>query len=775
VEIASAERGGVVSVDYEDFLAAKLVTADTHGIEIGADDLNPTLFDWQREVVAWALQRGRSAIFAACGLGKTFMQVEWAHRIVEFTGERVLILAPLAVAHQTIKEAAKLGIRVEYRRSQEEYDSDGLSPIVITNYEMLEHFNPAAWAGVVLDESSILKSFMGKTKRAILEAFAETPYRLACTATPAPNDHMELGNHADFLGVMASNEMLARWFINDSMKAGVYRLKKHGERDFWRWVSSWAVCAEKPSDLGDYEDGGFALPPLHIEGHLVADPGRAQERGQFFLGDAAPSATEVWSDKKETAAARCVLAAELVAAKPEATWTIWCETNHEADLLADLIPDAVDVRGSESLEAKERKLDAFSDGTVRILVSKPSICGFGLNFQHCSDVVFVGLTYSFEKLYQAIRRSWRYGQTKPVTVHLISAESDQGIVAVVERKQAEYDVMVARMVEATREFGLAARKDRPLLAAVENDTYEGDGWTLHLGDNVPTLQGLGDDSIGLSVFSPPFSNLYIYSDSVADMGNSADHAEFFRHMGWLAPELYRVTKPGRLCCVHCKDLPLYMGRDGAAGLYDFPGDLVRTFTEAGWTFHSRVTIWKDPVTEMQRTKNHGLLHKNFTERGEVVRQGMADYVLVFRAWKGEIEDRQIQHSPTPGVFIGEEPPTRWDTDRDWSIQLWQRYASPVWFDVRQARVLTSYRDARSEADEKHICPLQLDVIERCIYLWSNPGDLVLDPFAGIGSTGFVALETSRRFVGVELKRSYAEQAVRHLEAAVRSKAQGVLL
>lgn len=758
-----------MSVAYEDFLAAKLVSAKATGIEASADDLNPTLFDWQREVTVWALQRGRAAIFAACGLGKTFMQVDWAHRITETTGGRVLILAPLAVAHQTIKEAVKLGIEVEYARSQEQASG----ALVITNYECLADFDPTAWIGVVLDESSILKSFTGKTKRALLEAFAETPYRLACTATPAPNDHMELGNHADFLGVMASNEMLARWFINDSMKAGNYRLKAHGERDFWRWVSSWAVCAEKPSDLGDYEDGGFALPPLVIQGHLVADPARAHERGKLFLGDAAPSATEMWADKKETAKDRCVLAVELVATKPEASWTVWCETNHEADMLAKMMPYAVEVRGAESLEAKERKLDAFAEGDARVIVSKPSIAGFGLNWQHCSDVVFVGLTYSFEKLYQAIRRSWRYGQTKPVTVHLISAESDQGIVSAVEAKQAEYDVMVNRMAAATKEFGLGHRKDRRLLAPVETEAFTGEGWEIRLGDNVPHTRAMPDDSVGLTVTSLPFSNLYIYSDSVADMGNSADHREFFQHFDFLAPELFRITQPGRLCAIHCKDLPLYMNRDGAAGLYDFPADIGRSMTVAGWTFHSRVTIWKDPVTEMQRTKNHGLLHKNFTDRGEVCRQGMADYLLVFRAWKPEQEDRQVQHIPQPGAFIGEKPPETWDSDRDWSIQLWQRYASPVWFDIRQPRVL-AIRGSRAEQDEKHICPLQLDVIERCVFLWSNEGDLVFDPYGGIGSTGYVALQTGRRSLAVELKRSYVTQAVGHLERAVRDKDQGQL-
>jgi superfamily II DNA or RNA helicase len=759
-----------MNVAYEDFLAAKLVSAKPTGIEASADDLNPILFDWQREVTAWALQRGRAAIFAACGLGKTFMQVEWAHRIVEATGGRALILAPLAVAHQTIKEAAKLGITVQYARHQEQ----ATGTLVITNYECLADFDPTAWIGVVLDESSILKSFTGKTKRALLEAFSETLYRLACTATPAPNDHMELGNHAEFLGIMERPEMLARWFKHDSGNTSVYRLKRHGERDFWRWVSSWAVCAEKPSDLGDYEDGGFALPPLVIEGHLVADPERAQERGKLFLGDAAPSATEMWSDKKETAEDRCVTAYGIVATKPDASWTVWCETNYEADLLAKLLPGSVDVRGSDSLAEKERKLDAFADGEASVIVTKPSIAGFGLNWQHCSDVVFVGLTYSFEKLYQAIRRSWRYGQTKPVTVHLISAESDQGIVAAVERKQGEYDTMVGRMVEATREFGLNERQSHLALTVVPEDEYTGEDWTLRLGDNVPIARTIPSDSVGLSVFSPPFANLFVYSDSVADMGNCASIAEFFEHMDFLIPELYRITKPGRICCVHCSELPRQKGVDGVMGIYDFPGDLIRHFEAAGWVHVSRVTVWKDPVVEVSRTKAMGLLHKSFTERREAVRVGMPDYVLVFRKWTDEMPDRQVAGGMAPiGGYIGEDGPSMWSSERDYSIQTWQKYASPVWLDVRQGRVL-DYMGAREQQDERHICPLQLDVIERCVYLWSNPGDLVFDPFAGVGSTGYVALQTGRRFLGAELKQSYAEQATKHLERAVRDKDQGKL-
>lgn len=751
---------------YTAFLERKLVTASDEGIEVS--EQSPHLFPFQRAVVEWACRKGRAAVFLQTGLGKTRIQLQWAFHLPG----PVLILAPLGVTHQTVREARRIGLDASYRRRQE----DVTDQITVANYEMLDAFDPSYFAGVALDESSILKSFTGKTKRALLESFSQTPYRLALTATPAPNDHMELGNHAAFLGVMESNEMLARWFINDTMRAGAYRLKQHGAQDFWRWLASWAVCATVPSDLGDYSDEGYILPPLTTEFHPVTDLDRAHERGKLFLGDGSVSATEMWKDKSETAAARCERGAELVATKPDVPWIVWCETNDEADRLRKLIPDCVEVRGAESVEQKEAKLDAFATGAERVLVTKPSIAGHGLNFQHCAEVVFIGLTYSFERVYQAIRRTHRFGQTKPVTVHLVSAESDVGIIEALGRKQRDHEEMQHEMVAATARYGLGAAHSRRNLKSVEEEVFEGEDWTIKLGDNVAWLRRQPDNSIDESVFSPPFSNLYIYSDSVADMGNSADHDEFFAHMAYMIRELHRVTKPGRLACVHCKDLPLYRNRDGDFGLYDFPGDLVRCFEDAGWTFHSRITIWKDPVTEMQRTKNHGLLHKNFTERGEVCRQGMADYVLVFgaRRGKGEVPDKQIRRALTNGDgYIGTERPERAQSDRDWSIQTWQRYASPVWFDVHQPRVLP-YVNARSPEDEKHICPLQLDVIDRCIELWSQPGELVLDPFSGIGSTGYCALKMHRRYLGLELKRGYVETAARHMQAAIDERRQAQL-
>jgi DNA modification methylase len=308
------------------------------------------------------------------------------------------------------------------------------------------------------------------------------------------------------------------------------------------------------------------------------------------------------------------------------------------------------------------------------------------------------------------------------------------------------------------------------------DQAQGKNWTLYQGDCAEVIRGLPDNSIDFGIHSPPFAETYIYSDSIRDMGNCADWDEFFVHYGFLIEELYRTTVPGRLCSVHCKDLPLYRGRDNAAGLRDFPGAIVQAFEAKKWVFHSRVTIWKDPVVERARTNNHGLLHKNFVDRSEVCRQGMADYLLVFRKWSAEVETtespRPVKHfiDPKTHNFAGENRPTHWKDRRDYSIQVWQRYASPVWFDIDQTKVL-NFQIAKDSKDEKHICPLQLDVISRSVELWTNPGDVVFDPYNGIGSTGFEALKLGRKYIGIELKESYFSVAKRNLTDAEQAAGQ----
>ena len=425
---------------YATFLERKLVKAIACGFD--APSLNPRLFPFQEALVRWALKRGRAAIFADTGLGKTLMQAEWAHRVCQHTGGNVLILAPLSVAHQTVREAAKFGISIQYRREQT--DEPG---IIITNYEMMDRFDMSRFVGEVLDESSILKSHDGKTRSAIIESCARVPYRLSCTATPSPNDFMELGNQAEFVGVMSREEMLAMYFIHDGGDTAKWRLKGHGERKFWEWLATWAVVIRKPSDIG-FDDGAYDLPPLHIHEHVIEVDRPAP--GQLFALPAVELG-EQRAAKRESMGERVKALASLVNASPE-PWLVWCHMNAEGDALEAAIDGAVNVQGSDSIEQKESAMDAFSDAALRVLVSKPSLCGFGMNWQHCSSVAFVGLDHSFESFYQAIRRCWRFGQTRPVNVHLFLSDVERPILDNIRRKEAMHNEMSARMVEHMREF-----------------------------------------------------------------------------------------------------------------------------------------------------------------------------------------------------------------------------------------------------------------------------------------------------------------------------------
>lgn len=721
-------------MSYEAFLASKLLDVVPCGIE-DPTEINPALFGFQRDIVRWALRRGRAALFADCGLGKTPMQLEWALHVAAETDRPVLILAPLAVAAQTVLEGQKFGIPVQQVSVMAEVDAG--PGVYVTNYEKLRHFVASAFGGVVLDESSILKAYDGKTRTEIIEAFHSTPFRLACTATPAPNDYMELGNHAEFLGAMSRSEMLSMFFVHDGGETQKWRLKGHAEADFWAWVCSWAVMLRRPSDLG-YEDDGFILPDLEMVPNVVG-PDDVQ---------IANTLTERRQARKDSLEERVQQCADLVNATADTgePWLIWCGLNAEGDALEAAIPGSVQVAGSDSPALKEERMLGFAAGRYRVLITKPKIAGFGMNWQHCARMAFVGLSDSYEQLYQAIRRCWRFGQTQTVRCHVITSRAEGAVVANIQRKEADAVRMAEAMVHHMADINAADLRATERTSAIyTRDSRTGQRWILEQGDCIDVLRETPDDAIGYSIFSPPFASLYTYSNSERDLGNTKSHAEFYEHFRFLIPELLRVTQPGRLLSFHCMLLPTSKAHHGVIGLFDFRGELIRMFVEAGWIFHSEVTIWKNPVTAMQRTKALGLLHKQLKKDSCMSRQGIPDYLVTMRK-------------------PGDNPERVSHTGESFPVSIWQRYASPVWMDINPSDTL-QFRSAREDQDERHICPLQLSVIERGIELWSRPGDLVLDPFAGIGSTGHVALQRGRFFIGVELKGSYFEVAAKHLEAA----------
>jgi len=723
-------------VNYAAFVESKQIYLADAGLR-EIPELNAMLYGFQRDIVAWSLRKGRTALFCDCGMGKTPMQLEWANHVPG----PVLILAPLAVAQQTVREGKKFGIDIRYERALSK-----LFDQTITNYDMLEKFDASKYAGVVLDESSILKSYDGAFRNLIIESFSQTPFRLACTATPAPNDYMELGNHCEFLGVLTRTEMLSTFFVHDGGDTAKWRLKKHAQRDFWKWVCSWAVMMRKPSDLG-YDDDGFILPPLVIE-DIVLDVAKPTD-GRLF---AMPAITleERRHARSVTVEERAQEVAAIVATKPDEPWLIWCNLNSESQAAVDLIPDAVQVSGSDSREDKESRMLGFSSGSVRVMVSKPSIAGYGMNWQHCNNVVFLGLSDSYEQFYQAIRRCWRFGQTKPVNCYIVTSSQEGAVTENIKRKEKDAAKMAEEMVNNMHELNQQEVRgvhthDKKVLV---HRTDAGENWTMHLGDCVEVLAKFPTESIDYSIFSPPFASLYTYSALPNDMGNCRTHGEFYQHFSYLTKELFRVMRPGRNLSFHCMNLPISKERDGYIGVADFRGDMIRIFQEAGFIYHSEVCIWKDPVIAMQRTKALGLLHKQLKKDSCMSRQGIADYLVTMR-------------------MPGENPRPVSHTNESFPVKVWQQYASPIWTDIDPSDTLQR-ASAREHDDERHICPLQLEVIRRGIRLWSNPNDEVLSPFAGIGSEGFVSIQEGRRFIGIELKESYFAQAVSNLRIAHRT-------
>jgi len=723
--------------EYDEFINSKMQVHVPVGFE--PEKINEHLFDFQEAIVKWAIKRGRSAIFADTGLGKTRMQLAWADQIVNHTQMPVIILTPLCVAQQTVREANQIGIDgVRYCRTMAlAHDAR----IAVINFEMLDAFDNLDVGGVVIDESSILKSVDGKTKTHIIDRFRNTPYRLSCTATPAPNDFMEIGNQAEFLGIMSSTEMLAQFFTHDGGETRKWRLKGHGKTRFWEWTASWSVVIKNPSDLG-FDGSRYELPKLNIIHHEVESDYIPE--GQLF-SSVATTLSERRAAKRNSLQERVELAASLVNNSDE-EWIVWCHLNDESTALTESVIGSVEVTGSMPSKEKESRIMSFINGNSMDIIGKPSIFGFGLNLQHCRNMVFVGLDDSYESFYQAIRRCWRFGQTREVNVHIVSSSDEGAILKNIQEKQRKNEEMTQEMVNHMKEFTQKSIQG----ATRETNDYvtncaSGENWTLYLGDCVEVVGNLPENSIGYSIFSPPFASLYTYSNSMRDMGNCSDYSDFYHHFLFLVKELFRVTMPGRLLSFHCMNLQTSKSHHGVIGLHDFRGELIRMFVNEGWIYHSEVVIWKDPVVAMQRTKAIGLLYKQLKKDSCMSRQGIPDYLVTMRK-PGENQER-----------VTKEP-------SEFPVTLWQNYASPVWFDINPSKTL-QYRQARENDDERHIAPLQLEVIERGIELWSNKGDTVLSPFAGIGSEGFVALQMGRKFIGSELKKSYWDAACRNLAVA----------
>ena len=723
-------------LDYKEFLETKRKTFVESGFDINENELNNNLFDFQKFIVKSALKKGRFAIFADCGLGKTLMQLSWANAVFNHTNKKVLILAPLAVSGQTKQEAIKFGINMD------SFD--------ITNYEQLSNLDCSIYSGIVLDESSILKNYNGSTKQLILDTFKNHKYKLACTATPSPNDHIELGNHAEFLNVMTSKEMVSIFFINDAFNKdhtiSKWRLKKHSTKDFWNWVSSWSLMLSNPTDIGFLGDG-YILPELFMnELQIEVDK---KSNGKLF-NDINVSATDFYKELKVTQENRVNAVAEILNNSTE-NFIVWIKSNDEEAELMKLVPDAVCVNGSDKSEVKEKRLLGFANNEFRILVTKTKIAQFGLNYQNCKNQIFLSFDFSFEGLYQAIRRSWRFGQKNNVNITLVTVETMGNVIESIKEKQLKFENMQKEMQRAMNESNSSIHKTDDKFR-----TEVGNNWTLVNGDSTEYIKTISDNSIDYTFFSPPFSDLYMYSSDPRDLSNNSSYSNFFKHFEFMIPEILRITKSGRLVSMHCTQLSKSKGRDGKLEIIDFRGDLIRAMQKYGFTFHAEVAIWKDPKIIAQRTKNMQLLHATTKKDSTVNRMGFPDYLLTFKKDGENLEP--VNHDKN-GI----------------DFKYWCKIAEPIWLEGEiEAGDVLSVREAKAQHDEKHMTPTQKEPIKRLLELYTNPNDLVFSPFNGIGTEGYVSLEQGRRYLGIELKESYFDLSIKNLNNAELKKQQTTL-
>lgn len=791
--------------DYESFLETKRLKVTDAGKQIDKSLINPKLFYFQRDIVNWAIFKGRCAILTDTGTGKTGMGIEWARLIDEMT----LIVAVLpAVARQIVREARELwGMEIRYIRSGSEVMPN--HKLYITNIdamvtkkkgENVHHFDPDLFNAIWLDESSILKNLTGKQKNMMIHFAERIPYRLCTTATPAPNDLLEIANHAEFLGIMDRFMMTSIFFTYNSNgkragepggtkgKGSEWVLKKHAIEKFYRWLASWAIACEKPSDLG-YSDAHYQLPPIY---HHVIEVGSEYTPPGMLPGFAPQvvSATELSSVKRQTMAARLEVATSLINASSE-QWLVWGKLNDETRALEKALDDGVDVHGSINPEDQSDLFQQWIDGDYKVLISKSTIAGLGMNFQHCHNMLFFGLDYSWEYFYQSYKRIYRFGQTEPVNVYIIISKQERGVYESIMRKNEEAMKMRTELIKASAVYSMEELQQKyheEWRYATGEET--GEHWRLLLGDSAERMQDIESESVALTVTSCPFESLFVYSNTERDLGNSATRDEFLQHYGYIIRETLRIHKPGTICAVHVQDTRAFKNLDGYIGRKDFSGDVIEAHQREGWVFWQRITIQKNPQIQAIRLKAQDLLFATLKKDARRLAGGMADYLLIFKKPgeyevpvkpidNGEMTEQDWIRDAHPAWNIDDEPTEEELAEIGRLIYEAQRFKkmkherAAVWNDIRETDVLNVVK-ARSNEDSKHLCPLQLPVIERCIKLWSNPGEVVFDPFAGIGSVLYEAVRLGRVGLGVELKPEYFNVSCLNLKNAQHLRGQRTL-
>lgn len=824
---------------YSDFLRAKITLATQAGFDISLDEINPILKPHQKASVQWAIAGGRRGIFAKFGLGKSMIQLEIIRIILKYIGGMGLIVIPLGVRQEFMRDAAMLGITVKFVRRIEECDDP--NGIYLTNYETIRDgkMNPQLFVAASLDEAACLRGFGGsKTFREFMRLFAGdgktlndrirsegVRYRFVATATPSPNEFIELLAYAAFLDILDVSGAKTRFFKRDSTKADQLTLHKHKEEEFWLWVSSWALFISKPSDLG-FDDAGYDMPEMVVHWHEVASDYSSAGAEKWGQGRLIPNVnigvSESAREKRTSLAPRINKMMEIRAEDPAAHRILWHDLEDERHAIQAAVPESIAVYGSLDLEKREAAIIGFGDGEFQEISGKPSIMGSGPNLQrHCAWAIFLGIGFKFNDLIQAIHRVQRFGQTKTVRIDLIYTEAERGIRRTLERKWEQHNIMTEKMTNIIKEFGLSkvAMTNKLTRAfGVERLEVNGENYTLVNNDNVAETRAMKENSVDLIVTSIPFSTQYEYSNNLADFGHSDNNAKFFEQMDFLTPELLRVLQPGRLAAIHVKDriVPGGMTGLGFQTTYPFHCKTIEHYVKHGFAYMGMKTIVTDVVRENNQTYRLGWTEQ--CKDGSKMSVGMPEYLLIFRK---PPTDNSNGYADNPVVKRKNKySRSRWQIDahgftrssgnrlmkpeellnldhsqifkvfRDFSLaEVYdfehhikigealdevgmlpvtfmllqpQSWSNEVWTDI--TRMLTLNGTQWSMGKEQHLCPMQFDLADRAIAQWSMPGETVFDPFSGLGTVAYRALKLGRKGRGIELNSQYFADSAAHCMA-----------
>ena len=818
-------------MNYADFLRQKIRLADFAGFDVPEEDINPILKPHQRAIVRWAVRGGNRAIFAAFGLGKSVMQIEVLRLIHTRAGGKVLVCAPLGVRQEFRRDGNMLGVQFKFIRTADEME-DG-QDFYLTNYESIRDgkLDPALFTAVSLDEASVLRSFGSKTYQTFLGLFADVRYRFVATATPSPNRYKELIHYAGFLGIMDTGQALTRFFQRDSTKANNLTLYPHKEREFWLWLNSWAVFLQRPSDLG-FSDEGYDLPELQVIFHEVAsnhDAAGTEKDGQGLLfKNVSLGVSQASGEKRDSLDDRVAKMAEILRADPDNSYILWHDLEDERHAIQKAIPEAVSVYGSQDLDAREEAIVDFSDGKFKYLSAKPVIAGSGCNFQrHCHKAVFVGIGFKFNDFIQAIHRIQRFLQSHPVEIHIIHSEAEREVLRTLMDKWRQHTEMVNNMTEIIREHGLNSLSMQDILSrtiGVERIEVTGGHFRVANNDCVLEAESMAENSVDLIVTSIPFANHYEYTPSYNDFGHTENNDHFWQQMDFLTPQLLRVLKPGRMYCCHVKDRILFGNVTGAGAPTVSPFHMEATFhaRKHGFDYMGMITVVTDVVRENNQTYRLGwseqckdgtkmgvgcpeyilLLRKPQTDRSrgyadEPVKKDKAEYtraqwqVDAHAFWRSS-GNRQLTADEL--AALGPDKLAKAFTeyslnnvyDYDFHVRIGQElelrgalpstfmslapgsHQAEVWHDVN--RMITLNGNQTQKGLQNHVCPLQFDIVDRLITRYSNPGELVHDPFGGLMTVPYRAIKQGRRGSASELNTAYFFDGIQYLKAAEKEMA-----